>query len=131
MIGQSRTYGAKPVMYVTWRYSRQCEYMTEVTSERMHRSIQDQHAHLAGLTGVDLINVGLAWESVLATKKDFSLYSDCTHSTVHGSFLAALTIFGTLLEGDVSAATYMPAGVEPHQADLMRAAARRASQKPS
>jgi hypothetical protein len=122
LIGLVRARGATPAIYVTWRYSRQCEWLAEAQSLRMHKSIQDQHATLAAMTGVDLINVGQVWETVLAEEKDFSLYSDCTHSTVHGSYLAALTIFGTLLDGDVSATTYMPPGVAPHQADLLRAA---------
>lgn len=116
---------ASPAMFVTWRYTDQCSDDRKWNASQnsaMHTAIQEQHSWLARTTGVGLVNVGVVWESVLDRQQDFSLYTDCNHPSVYGSYLSALMLFGTLLGGDVSAVTYTPDGVQPQQADLLRKA---------
>lgn len=46
-----------------------------------------------------LAPAGLAWKKLFDERKDFPLYSsDGFHPTIHGSLLAAMVIYGTLLE---------------------------------
>jgi hypothetical protein len=116
---------ALPAMFVTWRYTDQCSDDRKWNASQnaaMHTAIQEQHAWLARNTGVGLVNVGLVWDGVLGQQQDFSLYIDCNHPSVYGSYLSALMLFGTLLGGDVSEVTYVPDGVQPQQAELLRKA---------
>ena len=125
MIAEATQSNASPAMFVTWRYAEQCtEDMNwnATASAAMHVAIQQQHAWLAQATGVDLVNVGLVWEEVLQQQADFSLYADCNHPSVYGSYLSALMFYGQMLKGDVAAVTYKPHGVQQHQADQLRTA---------
>ncbi len=125
MITAARKSEASPTMFVTWRYTEQCPEdlsWNATSSAAMHTAIQQQHTWLAQTEGVDLVNVGLVWERVMQNKPDFSLYADCNHPSVYGSYLSALMFFGKMLDGDVAAVTFRPSGIEEHQAEFLRTA---------
>jgi len=123
LIREAEAAGAAPAMFVTWRYTDQCSEDLGLPASAyagMHRNIQQQHARLARTTGVDLVNVGLVWEHLLNQATDFSLYQDCNHPSIYGSYLSALMFYAYLSGGDVDAVRYSPDGIEPGQAELLR-----------
>lgn len=125
LIAETKENDASPAMFVTWRYTEECPEdpsWNASASAAMHVAIQQQHTWLAEEADVGLVNVGLVWEKVVQQQPDFSLYADCNHPSVHGSYLSALMFFGHMLKGDVAAVTYMPSEVSQHQADILKQA---------
>ena len=122
--------GARPAMFVTWRYTDQCGAgegmpptavgLSPAGYENMHRNIQLQHARLAETTGVDLVNVGLLWEELQQGGLAFSLYSDCNHPSVLGSYLSALMFYSYFTGEDVADVTFVPNAVTPEHAAFLR-----------
>lgn len=123
LIDEARKAGAVPAMFVAWRYTEQCPQdlsWNATNSRAMHVAIQQKHDWLVRTSQVASINVGFVWEAAQDLSHDFSLYADCSRPSVHGSYLAALTVFDRLLDGDVAAVTYSPDAVLSDQALLIR-----------
>jgi len=130
LIREAQTKGSTPAMFVTWRYTDQCKDNQGMPKSavgvspsgyaNMHRNIQEQHARLAALTGVDLVNVGLIWEDLQSRPQDFSLYDDCNHPSIYGSYLSALMFYGYFSNRDVAAVTYEPYGISSEDARMLR-----------
>jgi hypothetical protein len=127
LIGEARENGATPLLYVTWRYADDFEYYQsrpELRS-RYYDMMQNSHRRLAASTGVEMVNVGEAWERLLGEHPTFSLYEDGNHPTVHGSYLAALVIYGSLCGRNCSDVSYIPAGISAADAAQIKNVARR------
>jgi hypothetical protein len=93
-----------------------------------HSLIQKSHHRLASATSANLINVGQTWLSVENHSPNFSLYEDGNHPSIHGSYLAALVIYANLTGGPIDRVTFVPSGISPDDAALIRSvASRRAS----
>lgn len=122
LVGAARKAGGRPWLYVTWRYSEQVSDFAEYEYHyrRHHGLLQTAYSHLATHTGAGLINVGMAWESLLAESPPFSLYADGNHPTVHGSYLAALVIYGALSGDDVEWIAFAPGGISAPDAQVIR-----------
>lgn len=128
LIEEIRAAGSSPAMFVTWRYTDQCSDNSGLPQSaiglpasgyaNMHLNIQEQHARLAALTGVDLVNVGLIWEKLQSS--GIPLYDDCNHPSIYGSYLAALMFYGYFTGNDVTNVTYKPAEVSLDQAQVLR-----------
>jgi hypothetical protein len=130
LIKESQAKGSAPAMFVTWRYTDQCKNNAGIPNSavgispsgyaNMHRNIQEQHAKLAALTGVDLVNVGLVWEDLQSRSQNFSLYDDCNHPSIHGSYLSALMFYGYFSKRDVTDVTFKPSGLSAEDAQMLR-----------
>ncbi len=135
MIGEVRSSNALPVMFVTWRYTDKCTGNAGLPKSaiglptsgyaNMHANIQQQHARLAALTGVDLVNVGLVWEGLQSQPIDFSLYDDCNHPSIYGSYLSALMFYSYFSGRDVADVTFRPEEISPEDAQMLRSAVSR------
>jgi len=135
--------GDKPAMFVTWRYTDQCVNnagmpqsaagLSPAGYANMHLNIQQQHARLADLTGVDLVNVGLVWEALQQRPESFTLYDDCNHPSIYGSYLSALMFYSYFSGQDVTDVTFRPDGISPENAKFLRDAVSRyiAGKKPA
>jgi hypothetical protein len=130
LIRQIQNGGSRPAMFVTWRYTDQCTAgagmppapleLSPSGYAHMHTNIQQQHARLSAVTGVDLVNVGLVWEDLQRADPGFSLYHDCNHPSIHGSYLAALMFYGYLSGRDVADVTYKPSEISLEDAQELR-----------
>ena len=130
LIREAQGKGSRPAMFVTWRYTDQCkdnEGMPKSATgispagyANMHRNIQEQHARLAASTGVDLVNVGLVWEDLQSRPQSFTLYDDCNHPSIYGSYLSALMFYGYFSKRDVADVTYEPHGISADDAKALR-----------
>nr|WP_314259071.1 hypothetical protein [uncultured Devosia sp.] len=129
-IDKARSVGAKPVMFVTWRYTAFCppgmgipgagKTLPASGLPNMHRNIQLQHARLAETTGVELVNVGALWESLQDKAAIFHLYADCNHPSVYGSYLSALMFFNYFTGGTVADVAYRPEWMPEERASYIR-----------
>lgn len=122
LIQQAKLSGAIPVLYITWRYQDGFEFYSQFPhlKGRLHGLIQESHAALIMRTGARKVNVGAAWERLLTYRPAFSLYEDGNHPTVHGSYLAALMFYRFFSGDDLSRVTYVPPGISPEEAQLIR-----------
>lgn len=135
LIKETQAKGSLPAMFVTWRYTDQCKNNAGMPKSavgispsgfaNMHRNIQFQHARLAALTGVDLVNVGLVWEGLQSHPQDFSLYDDCNHPSIYGSYLSALMFYGYFSKREVADVSFKPSEISSEDATALRAAASR------
>lgn len=135
LIREIQAGGSSPAMFVTWRYTDQCTAgagmpptaagLAPSGYANMHINIQQQHERLAALTGVDLVNVGLVWESLQSQSMNFTLYDDCNHPSVYGSYLSALMFYGYLSGQDVADVVYKPSQISSEDAAMLRQAASR------
>ncbi|KRB53064.1 hypothetical protein ASE04_07540 [Rhizobium sp. Root708] len=130
LIREVQAKGSLPVMFVTWRYTHQCTGNAGMPKSGgdlspsgyadMHINIQRQHARLAALTGVVLVNVGMIWEALQSQPKDFSLYYDCNHPSIYGSYLSALMFYSYFSGNDVLNVTFRPEGMSAQDAQMLR-----------
>ncbi len=130
LIKEVQERGSLPAMFVTWRYTDQCTEnagmpkkagdLSPLGYANMHVNIQQQHARLAALTGVVLVNVGMIWEALQSEPKDFNLYYDCNHPSIYGSYLSALMFYSYFSGNDVLNVTFRPAGMSAEDAEMLR-----------
>jgi hypothetical protein len=130
MIREVQAKGSSPAMFVTWRYTDQCTKDAGMPPRavglapsgyaNMHINIQQQHARLAALTGVDLVNVGLVWEGLQSQPKDFKLYDDCNHPSIYGSYLSALMFYSYFSGQDVADVSFKPIQISAEDAEMLR-----------
>lgn len=139
LIRQIQASGARPAMFVTWRYTDKCiankgmpstaDGFSPAGYAAMHLNIQRQHARLAALTGVDLVNVGLVWEALQEQPGSFPLYDDCNHPSIYGSYLSALMFYSYFSGRDVNDVTFRPDEISPEDAAMLRTAVSRYREK--
>lgn len=135
LIREAQGKGSTPAMFVTWRYTDQCKNnegmpksavgISPAGYANMHRNIQQQHARLAAMTGVDLVNVGLVWEDLQSHPLNLTLYDDCNHPSIYGSYLSALMFYSYFSKRDVTDVTFVPRGISPEDAKTLQTAASR------
>jgi hypothetical protein len=75
---------------------------------------------LADATGAGLIDVGSIWKRVVASRPDLALTSDGNHPSIHGTYLAALMVYGHLSGAEVREVRYVPDGIAEEDARALR-----------
>jgi hypothetical protein len=90
--GLAREAGAQPVFYLTWARKAKPEMQKALTSTYMK----------AGLASEALVApVGIAWQKALKDTPALALHAkDGSHPTQQGTYLAACTLFATILRRD-------------------------------
>lgn len=120
-------HGARPILFVGWNYGPSFFRDEPPGAEAgYYGRMQDDHRRLARLSGARRANVGEVWRSVLAADPHFRLERDGNHPTLHGSYLAALVFYAHFSGGDVARVTYVPDGLPPGDAALLRRLAKSA-----
>ncbi len=122
LIREAQAAGAVPVLYVTWRYADNFSLYKEIPAlkTQLYDLMQSNSQQLAQATGARIVNVGKAWERLLSQRPTFPLYEDGNHPTVYGSYLAALMLYKYFSGADVSQISYVPRGIKPNEAALIR-----------
>lgn len=93
------------VYYMTWGHKngniRQTEYPLDDTYESMQERIFTTYTDMAFENGGTVAPVGVAWRNVRSKYPEIELYTeDNFHPSLAGSYLAALTLFATMAEGE-------------------------------
>ena len=84
--------------------------------------IREMHAKLASEANMSRINVVGPWEQVRLTHPSIKLTSDGNHPTIAGTYLFALAVYAHLSNGPVAGVTYVPEGLKPGDARVLREA---------
>jgi hypothetical protein len=82
--------------------------------------LQENLRGLAIATGADVIDVARVWDRVRAEGLPFSLYKDGNHPSLEGSYLAALVVYASIAQANVTNVTYVPWGMSSDHAALLR-----------
>lgn len=93
------------IYYMTWGHKngnvRQTEYPLDDTYELMQDRIITTYTDMAFENGGTLAPVGIAWKNIRKNYPEIELYiEDNFHPSLAGSYLAANTLFGTIMKGD-------------------------------
>lgn len=97
--------GVETIYYMTWGHKngnvRQTEYPLDDTYESMQDRIATTYTDLAYENGGTVAPVGIAWRNVRNQYPEIELYiEDDFHPSLEGSYLAALTLLGTILKNE-------------------------------
>ena len=123
-----RQTGAKPVLYATWGREPGSPTLEKHgwTSEEMTWRLAAAYEAIGRELQIPVAHVGLAFRDVLHSEVDIGLYNpDQSHPSYAGSYLAAATLLGRLLNVDPTAATFT-GELTADEAALLREAAKRA-----
>ena len=97
--------GVETIYYMTWGHKngnvRQTDYPLDDTYELMQDRIINTYIDLAYENGGTVAPVGIAWRNVREKYPEIELYiEDNFHPSLEGSYLAALTLLGTIVKGE-------------------------------
>jgi hypothetical protein len=111
-----RNSGARPVLFMAWAYDR-LGWISMAEIAQAHRTIA---AELA----IDVAPVGLAWQRSDQQDPTLDMYgNDDEHPSIHGSYLAACVIYGTIFSESPVGLSYRPsrgAGVSEDEAAFLQ-----------
>jgi len=121
LVADAAAHGARPILFVGWNYGPPAFRDEPPGAEAgYYGRMQDDHLRLARLSGARRANVGETWRAVLAADPPFRLERDGNHPTPHGSYLAALVFYAHLSGRGVADVSYVPSGLSPEDAALLR-----------
>jgi hypothetical protein len=115
--------GAKPVFFVAWRcLPGYYPELRNVSPQAFYYAIQNSYYQVAHATGAASVNVGKGWERVLEGST-MPLFVDGNHPNMRGSYLTALMFYRFFSGDDLKNVTWMPDGVTPEDAAILKIAA--------
>ena len=104
-----RANGARPILFMSWAYKDKPE---------MTAQLAEQYAIAGEANGAQVVPAGLAFAKSVARKPDLELYaSDKRHPSLAGTYLAACTVYASLLGKSPVGNAYtagLPAEVAAH-----------------
>ncbi|NCG22217.1 MAG: hypothetical protein GWP91_24640 [Rhodobacterales bacterium] len=111
-----RDSGATPVMFMAWDYDR----LGWISMDE----IADAHWDIGDELAISVAPVGLAWKRSSADRPALNMYdNDDEHPSVHGTYLAATTIYGVVFGESPVGLTYRPNGVSSEEAGFLQSIA--------
>ena len=122
---------AQPVLFMTWPLDKNnttygdIKYASTLKNyKNMHRLIHGYSKAITKKNGMMLTPVGDYWMHAMAIAPGIKLYSDNGYSpTIEGTYLTALIIYKTLVNGSLTNIVYMPQGITQDTKDLLIAIA--------
>lgn len=115
--------GAEPVSFETWsrRAGHNVLRWYDLTPETMQDALLSAYTEVCDRNDARLAPVGEAWRQVHAVRPDAGLHlSDGSHPSIAGSYLTACVMFNVLLDARCSEVEFVPEGLEPELADVLR-----------
>lgn len=114
-----RASGAKPVFFMAWDYER----LNWISMDE----IADAHWTIAEELDIEVAPVGLAWKRAAEERPSLDMYgNDREHPSIHGTYLAATTIYSVLFHESPVGLTYTPTeqgGVSQDEAAFLQGVA--------
>lgn len=129
-----RQVGAKPVLYATWGREPGSPTLEKHgwTSEEMTWRLAAAYEAIGQELRIPVAHVGLAFRDVLDKEAGIGLYNpDQSHPSFAGSYLAAATLLGRMLNLDPTGITYAGELTNAEAAILRRAASKVISEAPT
>jgi hypothetical protein len=110
----------RPWLTVNWAYD-DSEYRDPKVDRPNHlKWIRWGHDRLARASDLREVDVGRIWEKVRNDHPAIRLTEDGNHPTVAGSYLYALAVYAQLSRRSVANISYVPAGLDKDEADVIR-----------
>jgi hypothetical protein len=117
--GAIRESGARPVFFMAWDYDR----LDWISMDE----IADAHWAIADELDIEVAPVGTAWKRAAEERPSLDMYGgDDEHPSIHGTYLAATTIYSVLFQESPVGLTYTPAqegGVSEDEAAFLQGVA--------
>ncbi len=118
---------AHPVLFMTWPLEKHnstygdIKYITTLKNYRnMHRLIRGHSKAISKKNGLLIAPIGDYWMQSMAIAPDLNLYNTTGSSpSIEGSYLTALIIYKTLVDGTLNDVTYIPQGMSEETKDLL------------
>lgn len=129
-----RQTGAMPILYATWGRKTGSTTLEQHgwTSEEMTRRLAAAYEAIGRELQIPVAHVGLAFRDVYGSGADIELYNpDLSHPSFAGSYLAAATLLGRMLNLDPTGITYAGELTNAEAAILRRAASKVISEAPT
>lgn len=125
LAGAASLHQGRPRIVVGWPYDDNVydepDYNGVGFGRRQHLAlIREMHARLASEANLGRINVAGPWEAVRTAHPSIRLTTDGNHPTMAGSYLYALAVYAHLSYGSVAGVTYVPEGISPDDAKVIR-----------
>ncbi len=107
LIEASREVGAEPVLFMAWEALGAPWWKPDL--QPLPLSVMAQaHYDLAEKYDILVAPVGLAFKKVNDTRPGYYIYSDVMHSSMNGTYLAALVIYATIFNENPVGLSYRP-----------------------
>jgi hypothetical protein len=107
LIEAIREAGAEPVLFMAWEALGAPYWDPDM--QPLPLSVMAQaHYDLAEELDVLLAPVGVAFKKVNETRPGYQIYADVMHSSMNGTYLAALVIYATIFKESPVGLTYRP-----------------------
>lgn len=115
----------EPVFLMTWGRengdAQNCTSWPPVcTYAGMQQLLRDRYVQMAVDNMAWCAPAGAVWREHRALHPSVQLYSDGSHPSITGSYIAACTLFSTLFRRSCSAASFEPAGLPAGQGAIIR-----------
>jgi hypothetical protein len=118
---------AQPVLFMTWPLERNnstytaIEHATTLKNyKHMHRLIHGYSKAISKKEAMLLVPIGDYWMQAMALAPSINLYNENGSSpSLEGSYLTALIIYKTLVNGSLDDITYFPEGMSEETKDLL------------
>jgi hypothetical protein len=107
LIEAIRDVGAEPVLFMAWE-ALGAPYWEPDLQLLPLSIIAQAHYELAEELDVLVAPVGLAFRKVNETRPGYQIYSDVMHSSMNGTYLAALVIYATIFKENPVGLAYRP-----------------------
>ncbi|MEI8233829.1 MAG: DUF4886 domain-containing protein [Verrucomicrobiota bacterium] len=118
---------AKILIFQTWAYSDDYYPVLNVPGldqQKMYRGLKAAYQQLSSETGLPLIPVGDAFQKVRALPQPIVITQrGDRHANANGQYLAAAMFYETLFHDNVTKVSFVPEGVQPGDAKVLRAIA--------
>jgi hypothetical protein len=105
--------GARPVYYMTWPFILE-DWMGHAGIEAAHRQIEEELDATVAPVAMAMIDSLVEWPEL------DMLGPDMSHPSVHGLYLAAAVIYGTIYERSPEGLAYHPEGVSEEEAAYLQ-----------
>ena len=124
LVSASKAAGAVPVLLVAWKCSDDYYPQLKSIAPYFYDMIQASYSNLAQTSGAASVNVGRVWEKLRVASPE-PLMMDGNHPTLRASYLVALMFYHFFSDDDLTHVTYVPDGVSPDDANMIKNAAQR------
>lgn len=111
----------RPTLLINWPYDRSVFADYEAYDRSEHLAfLREINSRLATDARLERINLAGLWESVRMADPSIKLTTDGNHPTMAGSYLYALAIYVHATGESVGSLAYVPDGVDPEVAEIIR-----------
>jgi hypothetical protein len=121
LLSAIKLHSGRPDLVVNWSYDPTAAYpFTESQRDTYQNEINIGHEFIAKKSSAHQIKLSTVWNDVRRNHPEIAMTSDGNHPTLAGSYLYALLLYGDLSYGEIAKVTFVPSGLSPQTATVMK-----------